>query len=290
MNYWDGDVYVYKGGKVDDDDEKEKIEHVRIDPSVIQIEDSAFLSCSNLSTVIFSKATKRIGGSSFRDCSRLRSLDLQEMHIEVIDRHAFAGCTDLTSIIFSPMTKRIEDYCFNGCTALHSIVFQENSVEWIGHWAFRGCSNLSKIDTTSSSATATATTTTHTTAEKEYAAFGYCVKLPFSLQNIGHMIFYECPKLVDIIHTNFVHYQCDLNRGGRYFLKRDPAGSRTYPRSLWPLILYRVLYEMELPKQSIRFREDNLSLYTNIKPNRRFGVVYYVMVHGVAMDLSTSGE
>ena len=119
----------------------------------------------------------------------------------------------------------------------------------------------------------------------------------------GKKSFSGCPKLTNIIDTNSIHFQCDLNRGGyQRFLCRQNRNDhdhgddddddnhngksrhRVYFSSLRQLILCRILKKIEIPIERIcSTEEEDLELYTNSEIIRRTSVVYCMMLHGVAM-------
>lgn len=169
----------------------------------------------------------------------------------------------------------------------------------MGKIAFQDCTNLSRIDDDGSSKMISSLSTTTKTGneidDNIDLNFAINAKLPRSLRSVGKMAFNGCPKLVDIIDTNSICFQLDLNRGGyEKFLRcrknhhdkdhdDDNQHRVSYYSSLWPLILHRIMNKMELPKNPIRQWEYNLSFYTDTDSIRRASVVYVMMIHGVAM-------
>ena len=169
----------------------------------------------------------------------------------------------------------------------------------IGTSAFKGCSNLEEmilpdcIEKVSSN------------------AFGKCWKLKNG--NNGDVFF----------NARTIHYLCDVNRGGGKYLRRDhhhhhhyrtsdedddeddsdgkdsdSDKMRSYPSSLWPLIIYRAFHEMEYPKIDIFGDEQqdddedddrgdavDDDDYIQTKSTRCVSVVYYLMYNGIIMDL-----
>lgn len=107
--------------------EKENIEKVVFPSSIIKIESYAFVGCSHLIDIDFSKCQKlkEIGESAFLNCA-LRSVDLSRCtSLETIGELVFCGCRSLTNIVFP------------------------NSVTSIGGCAFGQNEKLSQIDLSS---------------------------------------------------------------------------------------------------------------------------------------------
>ena len=113
VNQWEGDdVYVYRGGKVQENDKKQ-IKQVRIHESATRISHSAFDGCTNLENVIIDESAKKIkhiGKGSFRHCTSLTNIDFGTTNIETIDCEAFLGCTKLVSIRLPSTTKYINKH------------------------------------------------------------------------------------------------------------------------------------------------------------------------------------
>ena len=258
--------------------------------SVISIDNHAFDSCSALMYVNFPKTIKYIDGNSFCFCTSLRKIDMSETSIESIGNHAFMFCSKLETIIFSKSLKVIGQGTFRDCTSITSLDFREASLlEKIDHQAYYNCTNLSTINPSSD-------TTNFQVRNDETVPHSNMVVLSTTLVEIGDYIFNDCPKLIDtVLHTNSIHYECDINRGGRKFLQRHDNNNnnnhhhhhngKAYPSSLWPHILYRIIHKLKLPKQRIRSNEKNLTVYTYAMPVRRFTIIYYFLIHGIVMDV-----
>ena len=150
-NHWEGDIYVYHGGTVQQSD-KEKIKQVRIHQSVVTIKGAAFDGCSNLTNIIIIDEStknnlKHIGKKSFCHCTALTNVDFGTTNIETIDCDAFLGCTKLTTIRLPSTTKYIKNQCFRECTSLTTIDGLESTcVEIIGDRAFLRCPNLITVN------------------------------------------------------------------------------------------------------------------------------------------------
>ena len=104
------------------------------------IGDSAFNSCSSLTSIDVSNATS-IGDHAFDNCSALTSIDVS--NATSIGDYAFYNCSALTSIDL-PNATSIGDHAFNSCSALTSIDLPNATS--IGDHTFDNCSVLTSID------------------------------------------------------------------------------------------------------------------------------------------------
>ena len=133
-------VFEYKGNgqKAPRD-----VVNVRFHPSVIEVDDDAFLGCEKLETVTFNKGLKKIGDRSFTICTSLGSITLPSTLID-IHTGAFYGCSGLKDVVLNEGLKQIAQGGFYKCTSLERVTFP-STFEEIGKYAFSGCSNLREI-------------------------------------------------------------------------------------------------------------------------------------------------
>lgn len=93
--------------------------------------DSAFYSCSALTTIDIPNATS-IGTSAFQNCSALTTVDLP--NATSIGYSAFSGCSGLITIDL-PNATSIDNATFQDCSALTSVDF--SNIASIGAYAFQ---------------------------------------------------------------------------------------------------------------------------------------------------------
>ena len=163
--------------------------------SVSHIEDNAFNSCSNLSSITIPNSVRSIGESAFSGCSNLSSITIPNS-VKSIGSLAFSGCSNLSSITIPNSVKSIGSLAFSGCSKLASITIP-NSVTNIGESVFSGCSKLASI------------TIPNSVTNIGNYAFSGCsnlssITIPNSVKSIGFLAFRGCSKLASITIPNSV--------------------------------------------------------------------------------------
>ena len=95
--------------------------------------------------VIIEDGVTRIGGSAFRGCTRLISIDIPNS-VTSFEAFAFEDCTSLASIeIPSGVTELGVSGTFRGCSSFTSITIP-NGVGYIGMGLFRSCTGLTFVE------------------------------------------------------------------------------------------------------------------------------------------------
>lgn len=87
---------------------------------------------------------KIIGESAFASCTSLTSLTVPE-GVEVIEPRAFSSCTALSSITLPESLVSVGEFAFSNSTSLESITFG-SKIKTIDRNAFSGCTGLKKVD------------------------------------------------------------------------------------------------------------------------------------------------
>ena len=140
---------------------------VIIGANVTTIEYGAFMNCTNLKVVDFTRAKnlKSIGGYAFystglefvslpssvetlgkdvfADCIDLKVASLGE-GIRILDRETFSNCEALGSVSLPSKLRKIRSECFENCTSLSQIELPR-TVSNLGDSAFKGCKSLTSI-------------------------------------------------------------------------------------------------------------------------------------------------
>lgn len=112
------------------------------DPSSFEIsEDGTLTKYRGIGgDVVIPSTVKEIGKTAFMWCTNLTSITIPNS-VTKVGSFAFQGCTDLTSVSFPGSVTVIDSYAFTECTGLQSITMQD-SVTKIGISAFEGCTAL----------------------------------------------------------------------------------------------------------------------------------------------------
>jgi len=100
---------------------------------------SAFRECTNLTSVQLPASLTTIGGGAFSGCKGLTSVQFPES-LTTIDEEAFKGCTGLTSVQLPANLTTIGGYAFSD-SKLTSVQIPQ-SLTKIGAAAFSGCKGL----------------------------------------------------------------------------------------------------------------------------------------------------
>ena len=110
---------------------------------VTDIGDSAFSSCSNLTSITLPDSVITIGKWAFAYCNSLTSVTIPN-NVITIGNSAFANCSNLTSVAIGDSVTTIGDNAFWNCSNLTSVTIS-NSVTTIRDGAFSGCSKLISV-------------------------------------------------------------------------------------------------------------------------------------------------
>ena len=160
-----------------------------IPDSVTSIGDSAFSSCTSLTSINIPDSVTSIGNYAFSSCTSLTSINIPDS-VTSIGNYAFSSCTGLTSINIPDSVTSIGNSAFSSCTGLTSVNIG-NSVTSIGSETFYSCTGLTSVNIGNS------------VTSIGYYAFSSCTGL--TSVNIGNSVtlidwfaFYGCTGLTSI--------------------------------------------------------------------------------------------
>ena len=176
--------------------------------SVTSIGDSAFCSCSGLTSIAIPNSVTEIGNSAFDDCDGLTSVTIPNSVTSIGDR-AFDRCTGLTSVTIGNSVTTIGDDAFYGCSGLNEVNFNAENCTSMGkgsYSVFEYCSNLKTINIGNEVKTI-----------PNYAFYGCTgltsVTIPNSVTSIGDEAFGSCSGLSSV---NFNAENCTSMGKGSY--------------------------------------------------------------------------
>ena len=154
-----------------------------------EIEEYAFLGCTNLRDMPLPSSLRKIGEGAFRECGALTAISLPR-GAKAIPRQAFAWCWQLREVSLPETVTDIASHSFAYCASLDSIRIPRR-VTHIGSNAFSFCGNLTEISLPAS------------VRELESYAFSECVSLrtvhlPANGNLLGELIFSGCRSLESV--------------------------------------------------------------------------------------------
>lgn len=166
-----------------------------IPDTVSSVGDSAFLSCSGLTSVTIPNGVTSIGVHAFHSCSGLTNVTIPGGILEISD-YAFAYCSGLTRVMIPESVTNIGNYAFQSCSGLTDVAIP-NNVTRIGDHSFDSCSGVISV------------TIPNGVSKLGIAAFGSCTKLltltiPGSVTDISDSAFNGCESLQWVTISNGV--------------------------------------------------------------------------------------
>lgn len=114
--------------------------------SVTVINNSAFSSCDELTTISIPNSVTIIRANAFRDCYSLTSITIPNSVIG-IGEYAFKDCHGLTSVIIGSSVIIIANSAFKDCYRLHTIYSLNPTPPYIGNWdAFEASGHVKNVE------------------------------------------------------------------------------------------------------------------------------------------------
>lgn len=121
--------------------EKSVAEEIVLPDGVKNIDNRAFLNCTQLRNINIPKTVEAIGDYAFCDCKKLRTMELPETLVTIGD-FCFAG-SGIESVNISSSVKTVGKGAFSNSN-IEMIIIPE-SVESLGDETFMSCNNLKQI-------------------------------------------------------------------------------------------------------------------------------------------------
>lgn len=116
---------------------------VSFSKNLMTINNSAFHSCFNLTSVdlLNCSSLTYIGGATFKNCSSLVSADFSNTKLETLDYENFKNCSRLISIKFPSTVTRVYNDVFQNCSKFRSITWDA----WTGRFNTLQSSSFSNV-------------------------------------------------------------------------------------------------------------------------------------------------
>ncbi len=156
----------------------------------LKVENHAYESSSDFTSLVISEGVEEIGYSSFYGCKNMRSVVLPKS-LRSISDGAFYGCSSLEELTLPPYLESMGEYVFERCTGLSKVVISDGIME-LPRSVFCGCESLTEVSFPISLVTI------------EPLAFKDCVSLtevvlPSGLLDLGGCAFEMCTSLRRVV-------------------------------------------------------------------------------------------
>ena len=121
------------------------ITSVRIDSTVCDVEDNAFINCTGLEEVYYNQNTDigDRGRTIFSECIHLKQLVFGNA-VTIISYGFCYGCTSLKTVVVPDNITNVFSDAFINCTSLESAVLG-SGLSWVGVSMFEGCTSLREV-------------------------------------------------------------------------------------------------------------------------------------------------
>jgi hypothetical protein len=139
-------VFIYNEETTKGDIPLNVLTHVKVHPSVKEIQIFSFINCHSLVEVEFSEGLEVIGIWAFYDCRNLKHTNKLPSTLKEIGDHAFRNCESLDSIKFPEGLQVIGSQAFCDCQNLKYVNKLPSTLKEIHGWAFGNCESLDSIE------------------------------------------------------------------------------------------------------------------------------------------------
>ena len=200
---------------------KSKIKKVVIKEGITTIANSAFNSCTELTSVDIPSSVTAIGDYAFASCSSLTSVTIPSS-VTSLGYGCFSSCRSLTSVTIPSSVTSLGISCFNSCSGLTSMTINASASEIPPAFACN-CTNLTSVDLSGS--TVKGIGFRNDNGRNSTGSFAYCtalteVKFPDTLEWIEYNTFQNSRNLTKPdwpYSLSFISQYAFSENGASYF-------------------------------------------------------------------------
>ena len=199
-------VFEYTGnGQIVPKNVVDNVIHVRFHPSVIEVEEKAFMDCIKVKVVVMNDGLNIIGDRAFWKCYSLQSINIPSS-VTKINSWAFYWCKCLREVVLNEGLREIGGKAFCECTSIERITTPSTVVE-IGEFAFMKCVRLREL------------VFSEGMKKIGFNALEGCtslenISIPSTVVEIGNYAFSGCSNLREVV----IHNE-EIQIGGESFLR-----------------------------------------------------------------------
>ena len=165
---------------------------VTIANSITSIGEYAFKWCDGLTSVTIGSGVTEIGEGAFWECIGLTNIVIPD-NVTSIAVKAFTGCTKLASVTLPKDLQVIGNNFFYNCTSLSTITIP-TGVTMIGDYAFSNCKSLTTL---------TIPESVTSIGNSAFAESGLTsMTIPANAQTVGNGLFHNCSSLISAMIPN----------------------------------------------------------------------------------------
>lgn len=167
----------------------ETFEHNGITYTVTSVDQRAFYSCTDMTSVVLPATITNIEDNAFYGCTALKHVELPAK-LTIVKDATFQNCTALEEIQLPTTVASVGKDAFSYCTSLKKVVFPSNCTS-IGSQTFYNCTSLVELQLPEKA------------TEIGFRAFWNCQKLtsvvlPDMLGTVGVSVFEKCSNLQSV--------------------------------------------------------------------------------------------
>lgn len=118
-------------------------ESLTLPDNIVEIGNQAFMNSSNLKTIVFPKALKKIGKAAFAWCTKLESIDLSNTVLVTLGEEVFHHCPSVKTLLLPDTLTNMPFLAF-GYLAIEEVTIPK-SVKVLNGSCFWDCKQLKRV-------------------------------------------------------------------------------------------------------------------------------------------------